>query len=77
MKLIYLVLSLAMVPSPDTSHTAAPDRPWRARGSHSHRPGFDPPMSSATLWENVFEVHPNTPPDDPVYESLGMTSPPP
>ncbi|KAN0132462.1 hypothetical protein V8E53_009721 [Lactarius tabidus] len=65
---------LAMVPYPDASHTAAPDWPWRARGSRSN-PRFDPSMPSATLWENVFEVHPETPPDDPVYGLLGMTPP--
>ena len=36
-------------------------------------PGLDRPMSTATLWENGFEVHPDTPRDDPVYGLLGMT----
>ncbi|KAI9449869.1 calcium-translocating P-type ATPase [Lactarius psammicola] len=37
------------------------------------RAGSDPPKSSATLWENKFEVHPDTPRDDPVYGLLGVT----
>ena len=61
-----------MVPYHGASHTTASDWQWRARGSHSD-PRFDPSTSSATLWENMFEVHPDTPPDDPVYELLGVT----
>ena len=61
-----------MVPSPVASHTAVPGWQWRARGSLSD-PRFDPSTSSAILWENVFEVHPDTPPDDPVFGSLSMT----
>jgi Ca2+-transporting ATPase len=63
-----------MVPSLDASHTAVPGWQWRARGSRSD-PGSDPSTSSTTLWENVFEIHPDTPQDDPLYGLLGITPP--
>ncbi|KAN0132469.1 calcium-translocating P-type ATPase [Lactarius tabidus] len=44
-----------------------------ASGSLSDPDGFDPSRSSATLLENGFEVHPETPRDDPVYGLLGLT----
>ncbi|KAI0046577.1 calcium-translocating P-type ATPase [Auriscalpium vulgare] len=44
------------------------------RGSLSDPAGFDPSRSSAALWENRFEVHPDTPDNDPVFRILG-TSP--
>ncbi|KAH9015966.1 calcium-translocating P-type ATPase [Lactarius deliciosus] len=62
---------LAMVPSLVASHVVAPDWQPRTGGSFSDSAGFDPSRSS-TLWENVFEVHPDTPRDDPVYRLLGM-----
>lgn len=61
-----------MVPLPDASHVVALD--WQPCASDSlSDPGFDPPRQSATLWENEFEVHPDTPRDDPVFRFLGMT----
>ncbi|KAH9025496.1 calcium-translocating P-type ATPase [Lactarius pseudohatsudake] len=63
---------LAMVPSLVASHVVAPDWQLRTGRSFSDSAGFDPSRSSA-LWENVSEVHPDTPRDDPVYRLLGMT----
>ncbi|KAI9463227.1 calcium-translocating P-type ATPase [Lactarius psammicola] len=67
---------LAMVPSLVASHIVAPDWQPRTGGSLSDPAGFDPSRSSAALWENKFEVHPDTPRDDPVYRLLGMTQRP-
>ncbi|KAH9052974.1 calcium-translocating P-type ATPase [Lactarius deliciosus] len=64
---------LAMVPSLVASHVVAPDWQPRTGGSLSDPAGFDPSRSSAALWENKFEVHPDTPRDDPVYRLLDMT----
>ncbi|KAI9437975.1 Ca-transporting ATPase [Lactarius indigo] len=63
---------LAKVPSPDTSYVTAPE--WQPRTSEplSDPIGFDLSGSSAALWENGFEVHPDTPWDDPVYGLLGV-----
>jgi Ca2+-transporting ATPase len=64
-----------MVPSLVASHIVAPV--WQPRGGSLSDPaGFDPSRSSAALWENKFEVHPNTPRDDPVFRLLGMTQRP-
>ena len=51
---------------------------WQPRvsGSLSDPAGFDPSRSSAALWENQFEVHPDTPRDDPVFRILGAASRP-
>jgi hypothetical protein len=49
-----------------------PDCQPPASGSLSG-PGFEPSKSSAPLLENGFEVHPDTPRDDPVYGLLGIT----
>ena len=65
---------LAVDPSPVTSHIVAPH--WQPRttgGSLSDPAGFDPSQSSAAFWENKFEVHLDTPRDDPVYRLLDMT----
>ncbi|KAH9159737.1 calcium-translocating P-type ATPase [Lactarius sanguifluus] len=64
---------LAMVPTLVSSHIAAPE--WQPHTSRSlfDPVGFGPLGSSAALWENGFEVHPDTPWDDPVYGLLGMT----
>ena len=35
-------------------------------------PGYSS-TSSTTVGENVFEIHPDTPPDDPAYGLLGVT----
>ncbi|KAH9168805.1 calcium-translocating P-type ATPase [Lactarius sanguifluus] len=67
---------LAMVPSLVASHVVAPDWQPRTDGSLSDPAGFDPSRSSAALWENKFEVHPDTPRDDPVYRLLNMTQRP-
>ena len=65
---------LAMVPSLGASHIVGPHwRPCTAGGSLSDPAGFDPSRSSAGLWENKFEVHPDTPRDDPVYRLVDMT----
>ncbi|KAH9033377.1 hypothetical protein EDB85DRAFT_1951826 [Lactarius pseudohatsudake] len=61
-----------MNPSPDTSHLKVPEWQPRTSGSPSGPACFGPSMSP-TLWENVFEVHPDTPQDDPVYGLLGVT----
>ena len=69
---------LAMVPSLVASHIVAPhwQQPRTTGGSLSDPAGFDPSRSSAALWENKFEVHPDTPRDDPVYRLLDMTQRP-
>ncbi|KAI9463279.1 calcium-translocating P-type ATPase [Lactarius psammicola] len=56
------------------SRLMASDRRLRINGSLSDSAGFDPSRSSAALWENKFEVYPDTPRDDPVYRLLGMTA---
>ena len=42
---------------------------WQPRANHalSDPAGFDPSRSSTALWENKFEVHPDTPRDDPAF----------
>ncbi len=52
---------------------------WQPRvdGSLSDRAGFGPSRSFSALWENKFEVHPDTPRDDPVFRLLGAASRPP
>jgi Ca2+-transporting ATPase len=51
---------------------------WQPRvtGSLSDPAGFDLSRSSAALWENKFEVRPDTPRDDPVFSLLGAASRP-
>jgi hypothetical protein len=51
--------------------------PWQPRGSVSlsDPADFDPSRSSAALWENKVEVHPDTPRDDPVFRILGAARP--
>ncbi|KAH9024004.1 calcium-translocating P-type ATPase [Lactarius deliciosus] len=63
---------LAMVPSPDISHFAAPEWEPPPGGSSSDPVGIGRSGSSAVC-ENGFEVHPDTPWDDPVYRLLGVT----
>ncbi|KAI0312928.1 hypothetical protein OF83DRAFT_1143615, partial [Amylostereum chailletii] len=46
----------------------------RNGGSLSDPAGFDPSKSSTALWENKFEVHPDTPKDDPVFKILGAAA---
>ncbi|KAH9025691.1 calcium-translocating P-type ATPase [Lactarius deliciosus] len=64
--------SLASVPSPDVSHIATPEWQPRTSGSLSDPVGFGRLGSSAALRENGFEVHPDTPRDDPVYGLLSV-----
>ncbi|KAI9458771.1 calcium-translocating P-type ATPase [Russula earlei] len=68
---------LAVFPTLVTSHFVASST-WQPRtmGSLSDPAGFDPSRSSADLWENQFEVHPDTPRDDPVFKILGAASRP-
>ncbi|KAH9025705.1 hypothetical protein EDB83DRAFT_2230525 [Lactarius deliciosus] len=67
---------LAVVPSPNISHLETPE--WQPRTSEllSDPVDFGPLLSSAALCENGFEVHPDTPRDDPVYGLLGVTQRP-
>lgn len=67
---------LAMVPTLVASHVVASNWQPRSFGSLSDPAGFDPSRSSAALWENKFEVHPDTPRNDPVFRILGVTSRP-
>ncbi|KAH9025698.1 calcium-translocating P-type ATPase [Lactarius deliciosus] len=62
---------LAMVPSPDISHFATPEWEPPPSGSSSDPVGIGRSGSSAVC-ENGFEVHPDTPWDDPVYRLLGV-----
>ncbi|KAH9033383.1 calcium-translocating P-type ATPase [Lactarius pseudohatsudake] len=64
--------SLAMVPSPDVSHFAAPEWQPRTSGPLSDPLGFGRSGFSAALRKNGFEVHPDTPRDDPVYGLLSV-----
>ena len=63
---------LAMVPTLLVASNWQP----RTNGSLSDPAGFDPSRSSAALWENKFEVHPDTPRNDPVFRILGAPSRP-
>jgi Ca2+-transporting ATPase len=65
-----------MVPMLVASHVVAPNWHERPAGSLSDPASFDPSRSSAALWENKFEVHPDTPRDDPVFRLLGTASRP-
>ena len=49
---------------------------WQPRVNGSLSDRFDPSKSSAALWENKFEVHPDTARDDPVFKLLGAASRP-
>jgi Ca2+-transporting ATPase len=63
---------LAMVPTLVVASNWQP----RVHGWLSDPAGFDPSRSSAALWENKFEVHPDTPRDDTVFRLLGAASRP-
>jgi Ca2+-transporting ATPase len=39
-------------------------------GSLSDPAHADPSKSSAALWEGKLQIHPDTPPDDPVYRKF-------
>jgi P-type Ca2+ transporter type 2C len=62
-----------MVPTLVASHVVTSNWQPRTAGSLSDPAGSDPSKSSAALWENKFEVHPDTPRDDPVFRLLGAT----
>lgn len=62
---------LTMFPSLMASHIVGSNWTPQSNGSLSDPAGFDPSRSSAALWENKFEVHPDTPPNDPVFKLLG------
>ncbi|KAH8978135.1 calcium-translocating P-type ATPase [Lactarius hatsudake] len=64
---------LAIVPSPDISHVAAPEWQPSTSESLSDPIGFCRSGSSAALHENGLEVQPDPPRDDPVYGLLGVT----
>ena len=65
---------MLMVPTLVASHIVVPN--WRAGVSLSNPAGFDRSGSFAGLRENEFEVHPDTPHDDPVLRMLGAASRP-
>ncbi|TFY55009.1 hypothetical protein EVG20_g9475 [Dentipellis fragilis] len=56
---------LTMLPSLMASHIVGSSWTPQSNGSLSDPAGFDPSKSSAALWENKFEVHPDTARDDP------------
>jgi Ca2+-transporting ATPase len=59
--------ALAVAPSMLVAVIGAPREPQRGAGANLADPaGVDPSKSSAALWENHFELHPETPRDDPV-----------
>ena len=62
-----------MIPTLVASHVVTSNWKPRTGGSLSDPAGFDPSKSSAALWENKYEVHPDTPADDPVFRVLGAT----
>lgn len=67
---------LAIVPTLVISQVVAPNLHHQNPASLSDPAGFDPSKSSAALWENKFEVHPDTARDDPVFRLLGAASRP-
>ncbi|TFY80381.1 hypothetical protein EWM64_g3629 [Hericium alpestre] len=67
-------LMTAQIVSSGVPRTKSPDD---AGGSLSDPAGFDPSKSSAALTSNKFEVHPDTPQDDPVFGILGIRPPSP
>ncbi|KAN0105567.1 HAD-like domain containing protein [Russula decolorans] len=62
---------LGMVPTLVVASSRQP-----LNGSLLDPAGFNPSRSSTALWENKFEVHPDTPRDDPVFRILGAASRP-
>jgi len=59
---------MAMVPSLVASSIGAGWAPQPQSGSLSDPAHFDPSKSSAALWEGKIQIHPETKPDDPVYQ---------
>lgn len=58
---------MTMVPSLIASSIGAGWSP-QIRGGLSDPARFDPSKSSAALWEGKVQIHPETKPDDPVYQ---------
>jgi len=67
---------LAIVPTLVISQVVTPNLHHQNQALLSDPAGFDPSKSSAALWENKFEVHPDTARDDPVFRVLGGASRP-
>lgn len=65
-----------MVPTPVVPQVVAPNLHHRNGGSLSDPAGLDLLRSSAALWEKRFEVHPDTPRDDPVFRLMDIASRP-
>ncbi|THH15336.1 hypothetical protein EW146_g5119 [Bondarzewia mesenterica] len=66
---------LTMLPTLMASHIVGSNWAPESRGSLSDPAGFDPSKSSAALWENKYEIHPDTDPNDPVFKILGTPKP--
>jgi P-type Ca2+ transporter type 2C len=60
---------MTMVPSLVASSIGAGWAPQSPSGL-SDPAFFDPSKSSAALWENNIQIHPDTKPDDPVYQKF-------
>ncbi|KAL4062136.1 Ca-transporting ATPase [Scleroderma citrinum] len=58
---------MTMVPTLIASSIGAGWAP-QARGSLSDPARYDPSRSSAALWEGKFQIHPETKPDDPIFQ---------
>lgn len=61
---------MTMVPTLIASSIGAGWAP-QARGSLSDPARYDPSRSSAALWEGKFQIHPDTKPDDPIFQNWG------
>lgn len=59
---------LTMLPTLMMSNIVSSNWMPTSGGSLSDPAGFDPSVSSAELWKNKYEVHPDTPPNDPVFQ---------
>jgi Ca2+-transporting ATPase len=66
---------LAMVPSLVASSVGAGWRPQQ--GSLADPAAADPSRSTAALWSGAVQVHPDTPPDDPLVQRFGLPPPSP
>lgn len=66
---------MAMVPALVISSVGAGWRPTsgNGKGSLSNPAGEDPSKSSAALWTNMMEVHPDTDPSDPIFEKYHIS----
>lgn len=59
---------LTMLPTLMVSHIVGSNWTPSNGGSLSDPAGFDPSVSSSELWKNKYEVHPDTPKNDPVFQ---------